>query len=181
MRSRRGLRLWRDRTEGRAARALRSANLSAMLLYIITNAVLFLVRARQCENIRTRSQTGCSRSNLGPWGFLLVGEPAALVRRQLHGAVLDHPDHGAILFPTAMRLGIDPVAFRHPDRPSTWRSASAIRLSGLISTSPPAYRAWHHGADQGRDAVAAHHAGVPRDRDLWPWLTLVVPRAMGML
>jgi len=85
-----------------------------------------------------------------------------------------------ILFPTAMRLGIDPVHFGilidvnmevglcHPP-------------VGLNLTSPPAYRAWHHGADQGRDAVAAHHAGVPRDRDLLPWLTLVVPRAMGML
>ena len=50
---------------------LRSANLSAMLLYIITNAVLFsFVLAN--ENIPNALADWLIALNLGPWGFLLV-------------------------------------------------------------------------------------------------------------
>ena len=71
-----------------------------------------------------------------------------------------------ILFPTAMRLGIDPVHFGilidvnmevglcHPPVGLNLYVASGI--SGLGITE----------LDQGRDAVAAHHGGVPGDRDL---------------
>src|SRR5207237_7809819 len=50
---------------------LLSANLSAMLLYIITNAVLFsFVLAN--ENIPNALADWMRALNLGPWGFLLV-------------------------------------------------------------------------------------------------------------
>ena len=144
---------------------LRAANTSAMLLYIVTNAVLFSFVLSN-ENIP---------SALADWiidaGSRLGRLPAARQRpaadgRQFHGADLDHPDHGAD--PGAGREAARHRSgpFRHRDRrqhggrplPPAGRPQPLRRIDDR--------RHAHHRSRHGRDAVAAHHAGVPCDRDL---------------
>ena len=104
--------VYKDMTLAKVPKVLLdSANMSAMLLYIITNAVLFsflmtseqipqamaAVDARQGPGRRSRSC--CSSTSL----LLLAGnvmEPSSIV-------LIMAP----ILFPVAMKLGIDPVHF----------------------------------------------------------------------
>jgi C4-dicarboxylate transporter DctM subunit len=89
---------------------LRSANLSAMLLYIITNAVLFsFVLAN--ENIPNALADWLIALNLGPWGFLLVVNLLLLIAGNFMEPSSIILIMAPILFPTAMRLGIDPVHF----------------------------------------------------------------------
>src|SRR5437764_4815000 len=89
---------------------LRSANLSAMLLYIITNAVLFsFVLAN--ENIPNALADWMLALNLGPWGFLLVVNLLLLIAGNFMEPSSIILIMAPILFPTAMRLGIDPVHF----------------------------------------------------------------------
>ena len=88
---------------------LDSANMSAMLLYIITNAVLFSF-LMTTENIPQAMATGCSRAS-APIAFLLVVNVLLL----LAGNVMEPSSivliMAPILFPVAMKLGIDPVHF----------------------------------------------------------------------
>ena len=92
---RRRLRLQGPEAEGRAQDAAgQSANMSAMLLYIITNAILFSFLLTH-ENIPQAMADWLIGSGLGVIGFLLVVNLLLLVDGQLHGAVVDHPDHGA--------------------------------------------------------------------------------------
>jgi len=46
---------------------------------------------------------------LEPWMFLVVVNILLLIRRQLHGALVDLLITAPILFPVAMKLGIDPI------------------------------------------------------------------------
>jgi C4-dicarboxylate transporter DctM subunit len=80
---------------------LNSANMSAMLLYIITNAVLFsFVLAN--ENIPQQLADWLVGMGLGQIAFLLVCNVLLLVA----GNFME-----PILFPVAVKLGIDPVHF----------------------------------------------------------------------
>jgi C4-dicarboxylate transporter DctM subunit len=89
---------------------LRSANMSAMLLYIITNAVLFsFVLAN--ENIPNALADWLLSLNLGPWGFLLVVNLLLLIAGNFMEPSSIILIMAPILFPTAMKLGIDPVHF----------------------------------------------------------------------
>src|SRR5205085_2693837 len=89
---------------------LRSANMSAMLLYIITNAVLFsFVLAN--ENIPNALADWLLDLNLGWIGFLLVVNLLLLVAGNFMEPSSIILIMAPILFPTAMRLGIDPVPF----------------------------------------------------------------------
>jgi C4-dicarboxylate transporter DctM subunit len=89
---------------------LRSANMSAMLLYIITNAVLFsFVLAN--ENIPNALADWMLSLNLGPWGFLLVVNLLLLVAGNFMEPSSIILIMSPILFPAATRLGIDPVHF----------------------------------------------------------------------
>src|SRR5258707_11638007 len=82
---------------------LRSANLSAMLLYIITNAVLFsFVLAN--ENIPNALADWLIALNLGPWGFLLVVNLLLLVAGNFMEPSSIILIMAPILFPTAMLL-----------------------------------------------------------------------------
>ena len=89
---------------------LASANMSAMLLYIITNAVLFsfLMTSEQIPQIMASWITG---SGVGWIGFLLLVNILLL----LAGNVMEPSSivliMAPILFPVAARLGIDPVHF----------------------------------------------------------------------
>ena len=89
---------------------LRSANLSAMLLYIITNAVLFsFVLAN--ENIPNALADWLLSLNLGPVSFLLLVNVLLLIAGNFMEPSSIILIMAPILFPTAMRLGIDPVHF----------------------------------------------------------------------
>ncbi|UWE17338.1 TRAP transporter large permease [Herbaspirillum huttiense] len=89
---------------------LDSASMSAMLLYIITNAVLFSFLVTS-ENIPQTMAAWITDSGLGPITFLLVVNILLLVA----GNVMEPSSIvlilAPILFPVAMKLGIDPVHF----------------------------------------------------------------------
>ena len=89
---------------------LSSANMSAMLLYIITNAVLFsFVLAN--ENIPQQLADWLVNMGLGPIAFLLVVNILLLVAGNFMEPSSIVLIMAPILFPVAMKLGIDPVHF----------------------------------------------------------------------
>jgi C4-dicarboxylate transporter DctM subunit len=87
-----------------------SASMSAMLLYIITNAVLFSYLMTS-ENIPQAMASWILDSGFGMISFLLVVNVLLL----LAGNVMEPSSivliMAPILFPVAMKLGIDPVHF----------------------------------------------------------------------
>ncbi|MFC4161375.1 TRAP transporter large permease [Chitinimonas lacunae] len=89
---------------------LDSASMSAMLLYIITNAVLFSFLMTH-ENIPQEMADWLLSMGLGPIAFLLAVNALLL----LAGNVMEPSSivliMAPILFPVAMKLGIDPVHF----------------------------------------------------------------------
>ena len=89
---------------------LDSANMSAMLLYIITNAVMFSYLMTS-ENIPQELAAWMLDKHLGPVAFLLFVNVLLL----LAGNVMEPSSivliMAPILFPVAMKLGIDPVHF----------------------------------------------------------------------
>ena len=89
---------------------LDSASMSAMLLYIITNAVLFSFLITH-ENIPQAIAEFMVGGGLGVIGFLLMVNVLLL----LAGNVMEPSSivliMAPILFPVAMKLGIDPVHF----------------------------------------------------------------------
>ncbi|WP_428422512.1 TRAP transporter large permease [Methylibium sp.] len=89
---------------------LSSANMSAMLLYIITNAVLFsFVLAN--EQIPQHLADWLVTMGLGPIAFLLVVNVLLLVAGNFMEPSSIILIMAPILFPVAMKLGIDPVHF----------------------------------------------------------------------
>lgn len=89
---------------------LGSANMSAMLLYIITNAVLFsFVLAN--ENIPQHLADWLIGMGLGPIAFLLVVNILLLVAGNFMEPSSIVLIMAPILFPVAMKLGIDPIHF----------------------------------------------------------------------
>ncbi|HWI12162.1 MAG TPA: TRAP transporter large permease subunit [Burkholderiaceae bacterium] len=89
---------------------LDSASMSAMLLYIITNAVLFSFLMTS-ENIPQAMADWMIAQGFGPVAFLLVVNILLL----LAGNVMEPSSiiliMAPILFPVAMKLGIDPIHF----------------------------------------------------------------------
>ncbi len=89
---------------------LDSASMSAMLLYIITNAVLFSFLMTN-ENIPQAMADWMIMQGFGPVVFLLVVNILLL----LAGNVMEPSSiiliMAPILFPVAMKLGIDPIHF----------------------------------------------------------------------
>jgi C4-dicarboxylate transporter, DctM subunit len=89
---------------------LDSANMSAMLLYIITNAVMFSYLMTS-ENIPQELAAWMLDKHLGPIAFLLFVNILLL----LAGNVMEPSSivliMAPILFPVAIKLGIDPVHF----------------------------------------------------------------------
>jgi C4-dicarboxylate transporter DctM subunit len=89
---------------------LQSANMSAMLLYIITNAVLFSFVLSN-ERIPQQLADWLIHMGLGAVGFLLVVNLLLLVA----GNVMEPSSivliMAPILFPVATKLGVDPVHF----------------------------------------------------------------------
>jgi C4-dicarboxylate transporter DctM subunit len=89
---------------------LDSAAMSAMLLYIITNAVLFSFLMTS-EGVPQAMAGWLTNQGLGPIGFLIVVNLLLL----LAGNVMEPSSivliMAPILFPVAVKLGIDPVHF----------------------------------------------------------------------
>ncbi len=103
--------VYRDLTLSDVPRVLlASANMSAMLLYIITNAVLFSFLMTS-ENIPQAMAAWLIAKNFSPLVFLLVVNIILLVA----GNVMEPSSilliMAPILFPIAVKLGIDPIHF----------------------------------------------------------------------
>ncbi len=89
---------------------LSSANMSAMLLYIITNAVLFSFLMTH-ENIPQEMANWMMGTGVGVIGFLLISNILLLVAGNFMEPSSIVLILAPILFPIAMQLGIDPVHF----------------------------------------------------------------------
>jgi C4-dicarboxylate transporter DctM subunit len=89
---------------------LASANLSAMLLYIITNAVLFSFLLTSEQVPQSMSQW-MIETGLGQIGFLLLANVMLLIAGNFMEPASIILIFAPILFPIAMSLGIDPVHF----------------------------------------------------------------------
>jgi C4-dicarboxylate transporter, DctM subunit len=157
-----------------------SANMSAMLLYIITNAVLFsFVLAN--ENMPHRLAEWLLGMNLGQTGFLLVVNLILLAA----GNFMDPSSiiliMAPIFFPAAVQLGINPVHFGilidvnmevglcHPPVGLNLYVASGISKLGITELTK-AVLPW-------LGTMILFLIIVT----YWPWLTLVVPKAMHMM
>jgi C4-dicarboxylate transporter DctM subunit len=89
---------------------LRAANTSAMLLYIITNAVLFSFVLTN-ENIPSALADWITAQNLGWFGFLMLVNVLLLAAGNFMEPNSIILIMAPILAPAAKRLGIDPVHF----------------------------------------------------------------------
>jgi len=89
---------------------LSSANMSAMLLYIITNAVLFSFLMTH-ENIPQAMADAMIGTGVGLIGFLLIANVLLLAAGNFMEPSSIVLILAPILFPIAMKLGIDPVHF----------------------------------------------------------------------
>jgi C4-dicarboxylate transporter DctM subunit len=103
--------VYKDLTIAEVPRVLlASANMSAMLLYIITNAVLFSFLMTH-ENIPQEMAAWMLEKGLGVIGFLAMVNVLLL----LAGNVMEPSSivliMAPILFPVAVKLGIDPIHF----------------------------------------------------------------------
>ena len=158
--------VYKDMTLSKVPKVLLdSANMSAMLLYIITNAVMFSYLMTS-EKIPQELAAWMLDKGLGVIAFLLFVNVVLL----LAGNVMEPSSivliMAPILFPVAMKLGIDPVHFGimmmvnmevgmcHPPVGLNLYVASRHHQDG------------HHRAHGRRLAVAADDAGLPRHRHL---------------
>jgi C4-dicarboxylate transporter, DctM subunit len=89
---------------------LSSANMSAMLLYIITNAVLFSFLMTH-ENIPQAMTDAMIGTGVGVIGFLIIANILLLLAGNFMEPSSIVLILAPILFPIAMKLGIDPVHF----------------------------------------------------------------------
>ncbi|WP_295401005.1 TRAP transporter large permease subunit [uncultured Thiocystis sp.] len=89
---------------------LNSANMSAMLLYIITNAVMFSFILTN-ENIPQTLADWMLAQGLGPIAFLLAVNILLLLAGNFMEPTSIVLIFAPILFPVAVKLGIDPVHF----------------------------------------------------------------------
>jgi C4-dicarboxylate transporter DctM subunit len=158
---------------------LDSASMSAMLLYIITNAVLFSFLMTS-ENIPQAMADWMIAQGFGPIAFLLVVNILLL----LAGNVMEPSSIililAPILFPVAMKLGINPIHFGilivvnmevgmcHPPVGLNLYVASGITKMG-ISELTLAVMPWL--------LTMLAFLGVVT---YWPGLTLFLPRLLGM-
>jgi len=159
---------------------LNSANMSAMLLYIITNAVLFSFILTN-ENIPNALADWFIGKELGVVGFLLVANLMLLLAGNFMEPSSCILIMAPILFPTAMTLGINPVhlgilidvnmevGLCHPPVGLNLYVASGISKLGITELTK-AVLPWLFTMIVSLVIVT-----------YWPELTLWLPRKMGML
>src|SRR5438034_3863439 len=159
---------------------LDSANMSAMLLYIITNAVMFsyLMTSEQLPQVLAAWMLD---KGLGVIAFLLVVNVLLL----LAGNVMEPSSivliMAPILFPVAMKLGIDPVHFGimmvvnmevgmcHPPVGLNLYVASGITKMGITELTIAVWP-W-----------LVTMLGFLVIVTYWPALSIWLPRALGMM
>jgi C4-dicarboxylate transporter DctM subunit len=159
---------------------LTSANMSAMLLYIITNAALFSFILTN-ENIPHALADWILGKDLGIVGFLLLANLLLLVAGNFMEPSSIILIMAPILYPAAIALGIHPVhlgilidvnmevGLCHPPVGLNLYVASGISKLGITELTK-AVIPW-------LITMLIFLVIVT----YWPWLTLVLPRAMGML
>ena len=159
---------------------LSSANMSAMLLYIITNAVLFSFLMTS-ENIPQEMTAWMLDKGLGVIAFLLFVNVLLL----LAGNVMEPSSivliTAPLLFPIATKLGIDPVHFGiimtvnmevgmcHPPVGLNLYVASGITKMGITELT---IAVWPWLLTMLVFLIVVTYL---------PWLSLVLPRALGMI
>ena len=159
---------------------LNSANMSAMLLYIITNAVLFSFIMTN-ENIPQALADWMLGNGLGVITFLLAVNVILLLAGNFMEPSSIMLIFAPILFPVAMKLGIDPVHFGiimvvnmevgmcHPPVGLNLYVASGITKMGITELTVAVWP-WLL-AMLGLLVVVTY----------WPGLSLWFPRWLGML
>jgi len=159
---------------------LQAANLSAMLLYIITNAVLFSFVLTN-ENIPYALADWILAQNFGPIGFLLLVNALLLVAGNFMEPSSIILIMAPILYPAARRLNIDPVHFGividvnmevglcHPPVGLNLYVASTIARMGITELTV-AVLPW-------LVTMVLFLVLVT----YWPELTLWLPRVLGMI
>ena len=159
---------------------LHSANMSAMLLYIITNAVLFSFIMTN-ENIPQDLAAWMLEQGLGPIAFLLACNVILLLAGNFMEPSSIVLIFAPILFPVAVKLGIDPVHFGimmvvnmevgmcHPPVGLNLYVASGIAKMGITELTVAVWP-WLL-------AMLAFLALVT----YWPALSIALPRALGMM
>lgn len=173
--------VYRDMPLRRVPRVLLdSANMSAMLLYIITNAVLFSFLLTY-ENIPQALAQWLVDTGLGPVGFLAVVNILLL----LAGNIMEPSSiiliTAPILFPVAVALGIDPIHFGvmitvnmeigmiTPPVGLNLYVASGVARMGMTETTVACFP-W-----------LLTMLGFLMLLTYWPALSLWLPRTLGML
>jgi len=159
---------------------LQSANMSAMLLYIITNAALFSFILTN-ENIPHALADWILAKDLGLVGFLLLANVLLLLAGNFMEPSSIILIMAPILYPAAVALGVNPVhlgilidvnmevGLCHPPVGLNLYVASGISRLGITELTK-AVMPW-------LITMLVFLVIVT----YWPWLTLVVPRALGML
>jgi C4-dicarboxylate transporter DctM subunit len=159
---------------------LNSANMSAMLLYIITNAVLFSFIMTN-ENIPQSLADWMLGHGLGVITFLLAVNVILLLAGNFMEPSSIVLIFAPILFPVAMKLGIDPVHFGiimvvnmevgmcHPPVGLNLYVASGITKMGITELTVAVWP-W-----------LLSMLGFLMVVTYWPGLTLWFPRMLGMV
>ncbi|SIQ71701.1 C4-dicarboxylate transporter, DctM subunit [Aromatoleum tolulyticum] len=159
---------------------LNSANMSAMLLYIITNAVLFSFLLTH-ENIPQAMADFMIGSGVGVIGFLIMANILMLIAGNFMEPSSIVLILAPILFPIAIKLGIDPVHFGiimvvnmevgmcHPPVGLNLYVASGITKMGITELT---VAVWPWLVSMLIFLVLVTYV---------PWISLALPRALGML
>ncbi|MBN8478648.1 MAG: TRAP transporter large permease subunit [Burkholderiales bacterium] len=159
---------------------LSSANMSAMLLYIITNAVLFSFLMTH-ENIPQAMADAMIGTGVGVIGFLLIANVLLLAAGNFMEPSSIVLILAPILFPIAMKLGIDPVHFGilmvvnmevgmcHPPVGLNLYVASGITKMGITELT---IATWPWLLTMLVFLVVVTY---------WPTLSLWLPRTLGMI
>ena len=159
---------------------LSSANMSAMLLYIITNAVLFSFLLTH-ENIPQQMADAMIGTGIGVIGFLIISNVLLLIAGNFMEPSSIVLILAPILFPIAMKLGIDPVHFGiimvvnmevgmcHPPVGLNLYVASGITKMGITELTVAVWP-W-----------LLTMLGFLVVVTYWPGLSLWLPRMLGMV
>jgi C4-dicarboxylate transporter, DctM subunit len=159
---------------------LSSANMSAMLLYIITNAVLFSFLMTH-ENIPQAMADWMMGTGIGVIGFLIMANILLLIAGNFMEPSSIVLILAPILFPIAIKLGIDPVHFGiimvvnmevgmcHPPVGLNLYVASGITKMGITELTVAVWP-W-----------LLTMLGFLILVTYWPSLSLWLPRQLGML
>jgi C4-dicarboxylate transporter DctM subunit len=159
---------------------LSSANMSAMLLYIITNAALFSFLMTH-ENIPQAMADAMLGTGVGVIGFLLMANVLMLIAGNFMEPSSIVLILAPILFPIAVKLGIDPIHFGvlmvvnmevgmcHPPVGLNLYVASGITKMGITELT---VAVWPWLVTMLIFLVLVTY---------WPPLSLVLPKALGMM